>query len=237
MQEDDNSAEAVAAGLIGFTAGIALGAAMDNDYYYGPYGWHGGGYMYNDAWDDWYDDREDAREDWQDHREDMLDERGDRREDIADERGDRASDARSNSAPNVSRTRSSSGRAQASPEAAGAAEAQRSRRDGVGGPQHRRRASSRAATASGDKATRERSGTSSDAFSGYSSGKSERAASSRGKEQPQQLAQRREAPMRPQPELRPGGRRFACARPPCSRRRPAGRRHPHSERSHRRRTP
>ena len=35
---------------------------MDNDYYYGPYGWHGGAYMYNDAWDDYYDAREDARE-------------------------------------------------------------------------------------------------------------------------------------------------------------------------------
>ncbi len=91
IKEDDDTAEAVAAGLIGFTAGIALGAAIDNDYYYGPYGWHGGGYMYNDAWDDYYDAREDARDDWQDNREDMLDERGDRREDIADERGDRAS--------------------------------------------------------------------------------------------------------------------------------------------------
>ena len=46
--------------------------------------------MYNDGWDDWYDEREDAREDWQDHREDLVDERGDRREDLADERGDRA---------------------------------------------------------------------------------------------------------------------------------------------------
>ena len=56
IQEDDNDAEmAIAAGLIGFTAGIAIGAAMDNHYYYGPYGWHGGGYMYNDAWDDYYD--------------------------------------------------------------------------------------------------------------------------------------------------------------------------------------
>ena len=52
VQDDDDSDEAVAAGLIGFTAGIAIGAAIDNDYYYGPYGWHGGGYMYNDAWDD-----------------------------------------------------------------------------------------------------------------------------------------------------------------------------------------
>ena len=52
VQQESNSGDAVAAGLIGFTAGIAIGAAIDNDYYYGPYGWHGGGYMYNDAWDD-----------------------------------------------------------------------------------------------------------------------------------------------------------------------------------------
>ena len=54
-EDDDDAAEAIAAGLIGFTAGIAIGAAMDNHYYYGPYGWHGGAYMYNDAWDDYYD--------------------------------------------------------------------------------------------------------------------------------------------------------------------------------------
>ncbi len=41
-EDDDDAAEAIAAGLIGFTAGIAIGAAMDNHYYYGPYGWHGG---------------------------------------------------------------------------------------------------------------------------------------------------------------------------------------------------
>jgi Protein of unknown function (DUF3300) len=50
--KEDNTDEAVAAGLIGFTAGIVIGAAMDNDYYYGPYGWGGGFHMYNDAWDD-----------------------------------------------------------------------------------------------------------------------------------------------------------------------------------------
>jgi hypothetical protein len=49
VEEDDDAGEAVAAGLIGFTAGIAIGAAIDNDYYHGPYGWRGGGYMYNDA--------------------------------------------------------------------------------------------------------------------------------------------------------------------------------------------
>src|SRR4029453_37673 len=85
--ESDNSDEVLAAGVIGFTAGIAMGA-YGNPYYYGPYGWYGGAYMYNDAWDDYYDAREDAREDWADHREDIADERGDRVED----RGDRARD-------------------------------------------------------------------------------------------------------------------------------------------------
>ena len=90
VEEDDDADEAVAAGLIGFTAGIAIGAAMDNNYYYGPYGLHGGGYMYNDAWDDYYDHREDAREDWQDHREDLVEERGDRAENRSEQRTERA---------------------------------------------------------------------------------------------------------------------------------------------------
>ena len=88
--DDDDSDEAVAAGLIGFTVGIALGAAIDNDYYYGPYGWHGGAYMYNDAWDDWSDAREDAREDWMDHREDLVEERGERAGDAREQRTERA---------------------------------------------------------------------------------------------------------------------------------------------------
>ena len=90
IQEDDDDADvAVAAGLIGFTAGIAIGATMDNHYYYGPYGWHGGGYMYNDAWDDYYDHREDAREDYLDHREDIVEERSDRLDDRSEQRSDR----------------------------------------------------------------------------------------------------------------------------------------------------
>ncbi len=90
IEQDNDAGEAVAAGLIGFTAGIAIGAAMDNDYYHGPYGWRGGGYMYNDAWDDYYDAREDAREDWQDHREDLVEDRGDRAENRSEQRTERA---------------------------------------------------------------------------------------------------------------------------------------------------
>ena len=101
---ENNSADAAVAGLIGFTAGIAIGAAVNNNYYYGPYGWHGGAYMYNDAWDDYYDHREDARDDWQDHREDLVDERGDRAENAQEQRTERAETRRS-SAPSARQTR------------------------------------------------------------------------------------------------------------------------------------
>jgi len=88
--EQDNDADvAVAAGLIGFTAGIVIGAAVNNNYYYGPYGWHGGAYMYHDAWNDYYDHREDARDDWMDHREDLVEERSDRLENRSEQRTDR----------------------------------------------------------------------------------------------------------------------------------------------------
>ena len=90
---EDNSNDAALAGMIGFTAGIVIGASMNNDYYYGPYGWHGGAYMYNDAWDDYYDHREDAREDWMDHREDLVEERGDRLENTQEQRTDRRENA------------------------------------------------------------------------------------------------------------------------------------------------
>ncbi len=164
IQEDDDADVAVAAGLIGFTAGIALGAAIDNDYYYGPYGWHGGAYMYDDAWDDWEDHREDARDDWQDHR-----------EDLADERGDRASNAQEQ------RTERTETRQENRPESQ--AQREQRRTDAQSATQQRASGTSQESRGySRDQAqtTRERSGTSSDAFSGYSSGRSERAASERG---------------------------------------------------------
>ena len=81
VHEDDNSDE-VAAGLIGFSAGVALGATMNSGPYYGPYGWGGygmyyGGY-YGADWDDVEDYREDRREDFYDHREDMREDRPER---------------------------------------------------------------------------------------------------------------------------------------------------------------
>ena len=91
VQEDNDSSGAAAAGaIVGFAAGIAIGAAMDNDYYYGPHGWYGAPRMYNDDWDDFYDDRRDAREDYyenrEDAREDYYENRDDARENAQDRR-------------------------------------------------------------------------------------------------------------------------------------------------------
>jgi hypothetical protein len=176
VKEDDDSSDEVAAGLIGFTAGIALGAAIDNDYYYGPYGWYGGGYMYNDAWDDYYDAREDAREDWQDHREDLADERGDRAENAQEQRTDRQQNRQEN------RPESQAQREQRRSDAKTAAsEAGVTRSDAAARAESARSsAEARGYSRDGSKTTTQRSGTKSDAFSGYSSGRSERAASQRG---------------------------------------------------------
>ncbi len=172
VQQESSSSNAVAAGVIGFTAGIAIGAAMDNNYYYGPYGWHGGGYMYNDAWDDYYDNREDAREDWQDHREDLADERGDRASNAQEQRTERQQTGQQQ------RTEAQQTRQQKNPEAQAQRDAKRTEAQTAkaAGTSQEARGQGR----STDRAAPDRSGTKSDAFSGYSSGKSERASSQRG---------------------------------------------------------
>jgi Protein of unknown function (DUF3300) len=182
--ESSSSGNAAAAGIIGFTAGIAIGAAIDNDYYYGPYGWRGGGYMYNDAWDDYYDHREDAREDWADHREDLYEERGEQRENLAEERGERSQNAQQQrtertQARQENRPESTAQREQRRTDAQAAAQNRSAGTATATGTSQEARGYSRDA-ASSKAGSRERSGTKSDAFSGYSSGKSERAASSRG---------------------------------------------------------
>ena len=167
--KEDNSADAAAAAAIGFTAGIVIGAATSGCCYYGPHGYYGGAYMYNDAWDDYYDHREDAREDWQDHREDLAEERGDRAENAREQRTERSenrTDARSQTSQTQRDQRSTTATQQGTRERGTSNESR-----GFSGD----RAQTSAASA-------DRSGTRSDAFSGYSSGRSERAASSRGQQ-------------------------------------------------------
>ena len=175
VQTESSSADAVAAGMIGFTAGIAIGAAFDNDYYYGPYGWGGGFYMYDDAWDDWYDAREDARDDWQDHREDLADERGD----LAETRQDQRTDRQDNRLEN--RPESQAAREERRSQTQSAAQTRSQAQSTAQTPSTRTSEQSRGYSRDEAAATRSRSGSGTDAFSGYSSGRSERAASQRGK--------------------------------------------------------
>ena len=176
IKEESNDSAAMAAGIIGFTAGIAIGAAMDNDYYYGPYGWHGGPHMYNDDWDDFYDDRQDAREDWYEDREDVREDVRDNREDALESRSDRASSTQQQRADQKQTRQQTQSTTQTS-RAAGAqttAGTQKATSTTASSSEARGQNRDRSSTAA------ERSGTKSDAFSNYSSGKSERSASARG---------------------------------------------------------
>jgi hypothetical protein len=172
VQEDNDADVAVAAGLIGFTAGIAIGAAMDNNYYYGPHGFYGGAYMYNDAWDDYYDAREDAREDWSDHREDLSEERTDRRENTQEQRTDRQENRQEN--------RPEATQAQRDQAQQRAQDRQAQGTSRTGSAEARGYGQGSRTTQSTQSATQRSSSGRSDAFSGYSNGASQRAASSRG---------------------------------------------------------
>jgi hypothetical protein len=191
--ENSSADAAVAAGVIGFTAGIAIGAAINNNYYYGPYGWRGGAYMYNDAWDDYYDAREDAREDWMDHREDLAEERGDVARDRQEQRTDRAQTSqeqrtdrrestqqqRTDRQQNRQENPASSQRSTQAQSAPRSTQAQTA----TSGTQRSRTGSAEArgyGSGSGAQSAGQRSAGSSDAFSGYSSGKSQRSSSARG---------------------------------------------------------
>jgi uncharacterized protein DUF3300 len=200
VQQESNDDAAVAGAVIGFAAGIAIGAAINNNYYYGPYGWHGGGYMYNDAWDDredaredYYEHREDAREDYQDHREDMAGERSERASNTQQQRTEaqqQRTERQQGSATGTS-TEAQANRDQRKTEAQG--KAQQARATGETPQARSTTATTQTRSAGGttqesrgygggdrSQARAERSGTRSDSFSGYSSGKSTRAESSRG---------------------------------------------------------
>jgi hypothetical protein len=201
-EEHHDDDAAVAGALIGFTAGVVIGAAINDNHYYGPYGaygYRGGAYMYNDAWDDWYDDREDAREDFYDNREDAREDWQDHREDMAGERSDRAQNAqeqrtqrqepRSSSEASAQRQQQRTDRQETrgTPEAQAQrderrTDAQQARSSGRTGEAQATSTATQSRAGSGERsrASAERSGTRSDAFSDYSSGRSTREASSRG---------------------------------------------------------
>jgi hypothetical protein len=179
VQEDDDGDEAAAA-LIGFGVGVAIGAAFDNNYYYGPYGWRGGAYMYNDGWDDWYDDREDAREDWYENREDAREDWADNREELSENRSERAEDARESRNERAGDARESRGERSESAQQQRTARQENRNTPEAQAQREQRRTDVQGRAQEARSSGAERSGTRSDAFSGYSSGSSTRSASSRG---------------------------------------------------------
>ena len=172
--ESDNSADVAAAGMIGFTAGIAMGAAYSNPYYYGPHGFYGGGYMYNDAWDDYYDAREDAREDWSDHRENIAEERGDRAENYQEQRTDRQENRQENRPESQAQRQQRTADAQAQRQQRSTSTQAAAQTRSSGGAQ------ARGYSQGQTQQVREQGARTSDAFSGYSSGRSAGSASQRG---------------------------------------------------------
>jgi hypothetical protein len=182
-----STSSVVGAALIGFTAGVIIGAAADN-HYWGPYGWRGG-YMYHDAWHH----REDARDDWYEHRENMsenrqqnYDQRQDNRQQNVDSR-QANQDSRQTSRQSNQDTRQTSRQANQDTRQQTTAANQSSRQSAQAANQSARQTSaSQARTTSydsrgyGAQTSQQRSGTRSSAFSGYGSGSSERSASARG---------------------------------------------------------
>lgn len=183
VQQDDHS-DAVAAGLIGFAAGVIVGAVADNDddhYYYACGGW---GYArpicYSGGYNDYYKHRENMANDYYNHRENMANDYYDHRENMAGQRGDNQSqrqDYRTDTRGAASQNQSA--RQQTRSDTRGTN--QSSRQSAANQAQvNRGSATSRGSFQSGGAAT-DRSGMNSGAFSGFQRGSTERASSSRGR--------------------------------------------------------
>ena len=167
-----SSASVAGAAIVGFTAGIIIGAASDH-YYRGPYGWHGAA-MYNEAWDrreDYWDDRQDFAEDRYDNRQDYAQ---DRQSNAQSNQSQRQSTAQANQGQRQSTAQANQGQRQSTAQAnQGQAQstAQSSRAT--------RQASAATSSAGSGQAAAARSG-GGGGLSGYQSGASAKAQSARG---------------------------------------------------------
>jgi hypothetical protein len=196
------------AAAVGFTAGIIIGA-NSNNYYHGPYGWHGAA-MYNEAWEDRYEYLEDRQENRLEYRED----RAERAQENAPQRqanqaqrqstaqanqAERKSTAQTNQAERKSTAQANQAERQSTAQAnqaqrqSGAqdrqaqAQANRGERQASApaaqssAQRERPERSSAAATSSyGGQTASQRSGTRSGGFSSYQSGRATQAERSRG---------------------------------------------------------
>ncbi len=180
--QDDHS-DAVAAGLFAFTAGVIVGAAVDDDhYYYGGWGWRGGA-CYEEAWEDYYDHRENMAQDYYEHRENMAagrqetstERQANRTEATTERQSTRAETSTANQSQRQA-TRSETSTANQAQRQSGVSQAQSSAQAS------RQSASQSLSTrgyAQGAPQTAQ-SATRSSAFSGYQQGNAERASAARG---------------------------------------------------------
>ncbi len=190
---DNNTGQVIAAGLIGFAAGVIVGAAADDDhdhYYYAAGGWgYRGPALCNSGWNDYYNHRENMANDYYDHRENMANDYYDHRENMAGQRGDNQANRQDTASQNQSDRRAQSSSNQANrqdsrvsgQQTASQNQASRqSSRESASGSWQNRSASSSGSFQNASRGTANRAGTSSGAFSGYQRGSTERASSSRG---------------------------------------------------------
>jgi hypothetical protein len=171
--QSNQGGQAIAAGLIGFAAGVIVGAAADDDddsyyYHYGGWGYHGAA-LCADGWDDYYDHRENMANDFYDHRENMADRRGDNRSDRWDQ-GSESRDTRQNTRSQNRGTRQDTRSTEQSTRSENGSNWQSSRGT----------TTSRGSFQSGSGPSSRTSGIHSGGFSGYQRGSSERASSARG---------------------------------------------------------
>jgi hypothetical protein len=176
--------DAAAAGVIGFTAGVIVGAAAADN----CWGWHGG-CCYGEGWNNYYQSRENMANDRYNDREDAANQRYDDRESAATQRSDDVSERQTDRQTDRQDAQGDRQQAQGDRQTAqgdrqlaqterqqGASGREGSRQESWGGGSEARGRSEGTSQWSGD-----RSGTRSGAFSGYQGGASERSASSRGR--------------------------------------------------------
>jgi hypothetical protein len=172
-----SSASVAGAAVVGFTAGIIIGAASDH-YYHGPYGWHGAA-MYDEAWDrreDYWDDRQDFAEDRYENRQDYAQ---DRQSNAQANQQQRQSTAQSNQSQRQATAQTNQANRQSAASSGTAQANQAQRQSAAQSNQATRQASAATSSAgSGQKASARSSG--GGGLSGYQSGGSARAQSARG---------------------------------------------------------
>jgi len=167
-----SSASVAGAAVVGFTAGVIIGAASDH-YYHGPYGWHGAA-MYEEAWDrreDYWDDRQDFAEDRYDNRQDYAQ---DRQSNAQANQQQRQSTAQSNQSQRQTNAQANQTQRQSTAQAG-----QQQRQSTAQSNQATRQASPATSSAGSGQAAAARS-SGSGGLSGYQSGGSARAQSARG---------------------------------------------------------